>query len=1438
MTQHVTPPAQDLTTAAVAAPVSQPAGEVLPSGRTRRGGKRRVSQSTPPPPTPPEAVVLMKEPDMPPPPEGAASAGNLAALESGPKATADGSQLEGMHRFIPPVLYRWPSFTQHPRHELATLFIDVAGFTALSEALAVLGAEGAEILEHTIARYFNALLEHVEAYQGLPIKVSGDALTVVFPDLEHNLDRAALRALTCASRLRPAGLSVATVQLPSGIFSLAHKIGVGVGSMLTGKVGDPKRRQEYVFAGDALEQAVHAEHHAKGGQVWVSPELQARVGQASWFGNVHADGYARLLESAEPESLYPPDAFHGGLSLGAADVAPPPSLDVLVPAVVREHAAQGTLNYLCRHQVITVMFAGCPKLRLESPDSFQQLDAHYRRMQQIIEQFGGFLSEFEAGDKGSKLIVMFGSPTSLEDPAGQAARCASAMQAAAKEMGIVGDQRIGMTSGRLYVGRIGCSSLVKYSALGDRMNLAARLMAAAGRWTVLAEKQTVERSRGDVRWGEPRTLKVKGKNEPVSVSALRRSRSLNRRDRRGRGILGRKTEQGVISKAFDQLKNGRGGLVMLSGEAGIGKTRLMEYVRRLAREQNNLPVQTWSGSPQLVESPLSAISGLLSEIVRISPNMQEAQAQATFETWLAQQPESCKRNITLLGQVLGLELTLDPVLLSLPVEQLQQLRQGAAVEMLQRELGQQPRILIFDGAERMDTASLAVLSELSVSLPHKPVLVVLTARPAGQELSAGLAALAKRPDTVHLELKPLTPKDALRLAARRLKVKHIDSELAALLQSRSNNNPLLLESWVTLLQERGLLQVLNDKAFLRGVQRLNELPDRFEALVLTQLERLPPEAQLTVLVASVMGIPFTAAEVAELHPQGLSELGVSSHLRLANRAELIWYDRGRPGYVLFPRSEVREAIHDSMPFHLRRSLHTLRAARLIAQAQGHFSPELLLLLAAHYEYVEAPEEQAHYYAEAMKVCRERGDTEGVQRWGRRILGLGALAPGNSTRLEAFAATSDALSRRGENEERVNLTRQWATEARDASALASLSLALRQHATGLERLSRADEALGVLEEAIAVAESLHDRVLQTETMVQLSMIHGENGRADKALEWIERASTTYPGEHPELMMRIFSNQGFVLNQLNRPKEAHAAFVRALALSEESGNIYVQGVLVGNMGIELWSMGYPQEGHETLLRGLELKRRVGDRREIGLTLLNVGFSFCKLGELSKARSFTEEACQLFLHLNYGRGAIYALSNLGEILTLLSDFEAAEHRYAEAQALLDKGPHLGLQLELWLRQGELALAQHDIPVALSWFDRALASCTKPSHVHFRCNAHEGRAMAFIEQRELEQARIEIEEALKLLESGCNGLSFPQRVWWRAHLIFAALKQGERAEQCAEKGWELMEKELHQLQGAAARTRLARAWPWSRGLNAWKRVKRVKAVSGEEDPALALAG
>lgn len=1334
-----------------------------------------------------------------------------ASLSAPPPGAAPVRISAGIHLFIPAALVQWPELAAQREHEAAILFIDVAGFTRLSESLSARGPEGAEVLDRTISAYFDSIMDVVDRYGGRPLKISGDALTILFLADGGSLEWAALRAVACAARL-------ADTSGASPESSLAHKIGVGAGMLYTGIVGRSGGRQELVFGGPALDSAVAAEHCAVAGDVWLAPEVAKAVG---------------LGAAPSPLRLRPEDRRSLPLlNLGtpAADTFPAAAFDrwlTLIPAAVRQHAARASVEYLCRHQSITVIFAGAPGLSMDGPDAIDRVNSHYSAMAEVVGRHGGFLSEFEAGDKGSKLICLFGAPSMLEDPSRQAIRCARAMQETARDMKMVPDQRIGVTTGHLYVGRIGCRSIFKYSALGDRMNLAARLMSAAKPWEVLSASRTVERTRPYALWGERRTIQVKGKDEPITIHALIGLRKVHNASRRGQGVVGRDAEWDQVSRQLAGLQRNAGGVVDVVGAAGMGKTRFAGALWRMATESHSVDCHLWRGpTTERRSGPLAPWARLLAEIVGTAGLAEPQERAAALEGWLAGLSPDQRPGATLLAPLLDVAMAPDPAVAGLDADRRLLLQREALVDAVisgSPALG--PRALIIDEAERIDVPSAQVLADLMPVFDTLPLLVIALRRPHEGDADP-LAAAAAGASYTQVKLSPLTRETADALVRDRLGATSLDGELSSLIFGRSQGVPLMLEAWVDTLKGAERIALVEGTAFLVGEGAV-ELPDRFEALVLTRMERLPPEAQTTLRLASIMEVPFTPAEVAELHHGRLAAVEVAHHLSQGAEIGLIYYERDRSPYMYFSRREVRDAVHNTLPFQLRRRLHGARVRQLQSQQGAEDTSDGVLLLASHHRYVDDPVAQLRYFRRAMDVCAERYAQREAAGWARAALDIARESGSPADRLACLDGLQRALTLLGEIENRGAVLAQLYDEARAQGDVAGMVESLTMQARAQQRQGKVDAALALIEQAKEVAEEGASPSMVALCLTTKATVNTEAGRLQEGLEDAREALRRLPPEDTARRAMVLSNMGMALNALGRSAEAYPVLREALAASEAAGNLWHTALLEGNLGIELWGMGYPEEGHARLLKALELKRRIGDRREQAMGMLNMGFSHLRLGLPQKAREDTEEAHRIFRRLGYRRGSLYCLLNLGENELYCGAPSTCESLLDRLDAELEASPHSGIRLESLLNRGELCLLREEPAAAGRLFREALEISRAHSIGVMEVRALEGLGYATFRSGDASGGRAWLEEAAQRLEALPEEGHFPQRLWWRAAEVTGADGDPAAAQTYAAKARAQLDEELGKLHEPATRERVIAAFAWNREIMAAGPPAPVRAAA-----------
>ncbi|MDY7076667.1 MAG: adenylate/guanylate cyclase domain-containing protein, partial [Chloroflexota bacterium] len=641
------------------------------------------------------------------------------------------------------------------RLHAALLFADVSGFTRMSESLAQLGKEGAEELTRILNTYFTTMIDLVRSYGGQVIKFGGDAITCAFMETEKPgfsektwFLSSVLRACACALAMQEAMTEFRAVETRGGVFELRMKIGISTGPVLFTIVGDPQEGLEYVLAGHPLDRMAEAEHHAAAGEVVVDDECVADVGM-SWEELEIIVGEARdrfLLVKGVKEPV-------SRLTLQASSLVDWAALSdetieqviarlvPYLPPTVYEQIVEGQRQFVGGQRQVASLFVNFFGLDYDTdPEAGQKLQQYFAAMQGIIHRYGGRLNRVITGDKGSLLHLIFGAPLAHEDDAERAMGCALEMQQSAvslksktNDQPFIMDQRIGVASGDVFAGDVGSERRREYTVMGDVVNLSARLMQAAGMWEILTDRDTARRAAEEFTSEELTPIRVKGKREPVPIYRPVGRRSATKEwGRRELPIVGREQELAQIEKIIEQVMAGHGQLLVITGEAGVGKSRLLEELIALAREKDKrlygLGGDCLSYGSQ---SPYLPWTDFFTSFFGLSTREERTEEKIhRIEQRMVEADPVLKNWTPLMGQLLGLPVPDNELTATLDAQLRKQRTFDITLTLLRHQAQQVPLFLaVFEDVHWVDAISLELLNHVARNIADHRILLVALHRP-------------------------------------------------------------------------------------------------------------------------------------------------------------------------------------------------------------------------------------------------------------------------------------------------------------------------------------------------------------------------------------------------------------------------------------------------------------------------------------------------------------------------------------------------------------------------------------------------------------------------------------------------------------------------------------------------------------------------------------
>jgi ABC-type transport system substrate-binding protein/class 3 adenylate cyclase len=710
------------------------------------------------------------------------------------------------------------------------------------------------------------------------------------------------------------------------------------------------------------------------------------------------------------------------------------------PATVR------TYNYFCmtevreERKVVTAVFAdivGSTALaeRVDAEDVKHVIGEAVARIVGEVESLGGHVKDL-AGDG---VLAFFGAPTTSEDDAERAVRCALRVVAEMDEYGREVRRgwgaegfgvRVGVATGPVVLGEVGAGSRVEYAAFGDTVNVAARLQSAADPGSVLVDETTHRSVEGIFDWSEQRDLDLKGKRDKVpawivaGVAAEARSqRGLSGVETR---LVGRARELATGREALEAVQAGRGGVLVVSGDAGIGKSRLLHELRTAAETGGIrwLEGRCVSYGESLPYFPIRDL--LRGEWIGAGADEPELRVRVGLRRRLEQLfGADADELYPYLGGLLEVALEREAAARTAELSpEALQWRTFEVVGQLFAQLAEDgPLVLAFEDLHWADPTSVLLLEQLLSLAEDMPVVLVLSLRPERDHGSWGLREHAGR-EFPHLlreiDLGPLGAADGELLAAL-----VAPAELPAALEKRvleaADGNPFFLEELVRSLADVGALVRTDDGwRFDHAVEV--EVPPTVEKVILARLDRLSPAARDLVTSASALGrtfaLPLLDGVVGDVPADSLHELQRLGLLRQSRR----W---PQPEFR-FRHALIQETAYRTLLEEQRTGLHR-RAAEWLEERYAERDVEALGLLAHHWLAAEdeakaadyllragdkarleyALDEAIGYYRALLPLLEQRGERQEIAL----VLFKLALALHTSLR---FAEANEAYQRAFEN----------------------------------------------------------------------------------------------------------------------------------------------------------------------------------------------------------------------------------------------------------------------------------------------------------------------------------------------------------------------------------------------------------------------------------------
>ena len=1231
--------------------------------------------------------------------------------------------------YLPRLLIQW--LAEDPGMVLRDIegtlvFVDISGFTAMSERLARRGKEGAEEVTDVLGGVFAGLLELAYAQGGGLIKFGGDALLLFFTDEDH-----ALHGVTAAADMRQRLREVGKIKSSAGLITLRMSVGINTGTFHFFLVGSSHR--ELMITGPAASRAVSMEGTASAGEVLLSPETAALMPSAC-LGPRKGDG---ILLKRAPQ----------GRSAPTVDTTESPAegLDLFhyAPAAIRDHLLSGGVDP--EHRRVTVAFIhfdGVDELLLTRGPEYVAagLDELTTRIQAAADERGVTFLGTDVDHDGGKIILVAGAPRSFGDDDERMLLTVRSVIEANTRIPL----RIGVNRGAVFAGDIGPPYRRTYTVMGDAVNLAARVMAKASAGQVLATGDVLEESSiaFDLTPLEP--FLVKGKKDPVTAFEVGKvAGGKNVAEAHDLPLVGRDAEIAAMEETLASARSGRGRLVEIVGAPGIGKTRLLYELRERATDFEIL-----MSASELYQA--STPYAPFRKILRTALEIPEAAADDEVADRLRARVEASAPELVPLIPLLAIPLSLNvpstPEVDALAEEFRRPTLERTVSLLLSRIYSGRRVLFAVEDVHWMDDASVALLGTICSGVENGPWVIAVTRR----DDTAGSVGAQTDPSTT-LRPAPLRSEDARALVDAATENAPFRSHEVALLVERSGGNPLFLQALLAAARAAG------------GVEGL---PTSIDGIVTAQIDQLPSGDLHLLRCAAVLGTSFTDDLVEALLSGEDARPNTASWARLD-----AFLEQDGPGAHRFRHALIRDAAYEGLPFRRRRDLHA-RAGDTICRKAGADGEDFAELLSMHYFYAQQHADAWRFSIVAGRRAQSKSaNVEAASFYERALVSGPRIGVAEDDLADVSESLGDALTRAGEFH-RAEIALRNARRHSSDDPVHEAKLLLKQ-AWIPHRIGRFSEAMRWITRGLRALDDVDSpaaRRQRAELSAWYAVMLRSQGRPGDAIRWCQRAiSEARASDAPEALALAYSMLDMANVALGH-RDAEPMSHDALEIYDSLGDLAGQAMVLNNLGTWAYWAGHWDEAVSLYDRAREARDRTGDPVNAAFGTANVAEILSDQGHLEEAETLGREALRVWRASGDRDGIAFATSLLGRVASRAGRFEDADALLSAARTEFEDIGSLADALDTDARHAESFVFRAAPQRALELLDAAEVG-TRGADVAVLHTPllRRTRGIAYIQLGRFEEARQELESSLSAARA--RGVEFEIALTLRAVAQLAAI-------------------------------------------------------------------
>lgn len=814
------------------------------------------------------------------------------------------------------------------------LFADISGFTAMSEKLARLGKEGAEEVNKIINSFFAPLISVVYKWEGDIYRFGGDAFLAFFPEMPAK-ELSNIRALKAGIEISKFVKAHEITKTKVGSFKIKIHIG-----LTKGKIYFQDLKNNFFLAGRIVNDLMKMIDLAGPGEIVVSSDVKKELPEVNFKSKEDAWQYLGMkMKPFAPQTEI--SKFSRKISNDKFTTLKDYIPDWLLKKIELKPHFDHKDGEHRKIAVIFLHFAGIPYDKNPKQAS-AMLERLYKIVSQSVEKYDGWINAIDIYKDSERFLVVFGFPKIYEDDQKRAVLFAYEIMnhPELKRLHL----RAGINLGSVFAAPVGSELRREYATLGDAVNLAARLAAKAQNQTIVASEPIFNKTFGLFDYEFLGEQEFKGKKKKIKTYKIIRKKQIEKKAltrwlSESEKIVGRDKEIKKMQNLISLCTTGKGQILGITGEPGVGKSRLVQELIKLSEKAGYYIVKgdcisygsAFSYHPwvEILEQFFGISS---SDSLKIRTNKIKEKC-ITVDKKLTQW-------LPVIGEVMGVPFLETSLTKYLDAKIKKQRVFDIIFDFLKFVARTKPVNVIVEDLHWADTVSLELLNYIGRNIEDKQLLLTLVYRPLKKK-----EEFIEKKWTTELSLKELSKEESIELVKILLNIKNIPDELKKIIIEKSQGNPFYIEELVKSLIEQGY--VIEEKGtwkFKGDIKKL-QLPDTLEAVILSRIDRLDLEDRDVLQTASVLGREFDEFLLEQIFP---APQLLKKSLHNLERLDLIKQEdsKGKRRYF-FKHILTQEVAYGTLSFARKQELHRQTGTFIETELKDR-KEEFLGLLSYHF----------------------------------------------------------------------------------------------------------------------------------------------------------------------------------------------------------------------------------------------------------------------------------------------------------------------------------------------------------------------------------------------------------------------------------------------------------------------------------------------------------